>query len=70
MELAEARAIVRNIASSAMLTVEVDMSSMSGAQIRAVYKAASVAAVAGIAADQGNDPVLRAVARAYLDGTL
>ena len=70
MELVDAKAIVLNIASSAMLTVEVDMSSMSGAQIRAVYKAASVAAVAAIAADTGLDPVMRAVARAYLDGTL
>ncbi len=70
MELFEARAIVLNIAATAMPDVEVNLSTMTGAEIRAAFRAATQAAVAGIAADQGNDPVLRAVARAYLDGTL
>ena len=70
MELVDARAIVLNTASTAMPAVEVDMGTMSGAQIRAAFRAATVAAVAAIAADTGLDPVLRAVARAYLDGTL
>ena len=70
MELFEARAIVLNIASTAMPDEEIDLSTMSGAEIRAAFRAAAEAAVAEIAADTGLDPVLRAVARAYLYGTL
>ena len=70
MELFEARAIVLNIASTAMPDGEIDLSTMSGAEIRAAFRAAAEAAVAEIAADTGLDPVMRAVARAYLYGTL
>ena len=70
MELAEARAIVLNIASTAMPGVEVNLQTMTGAEIRTAFRAASRKAVQAVADDATLCDGLRMIARAYLDGTL
>ena len=70
MELVEARAIVLNIAATAMPDAEVNLQTMTGAEIRTAFRVASGKAVQAVADDVTLCGELRMVARAYLDGTL